>query len=1409
MSWRSVLSPSIQTSQPPRSTPAPNFYTRNGLWCWFLIFLKRVLSIFTHLEFYQDPSYVSENVLQKHSPLRLYDTVTEALRCGLDEGKPARRSSRSISLNSDNNQAKWRFQLFEDPGQVPDSILRKKVETEEEFEKWGEATSVPMDWQMPMSQTKTTSKQDLPIYTNFRYPFPGRFTNLSTYVSKKQNPTAVYKAKFNLPEQWCEEDYESEHDLVLILHGAGPGVEVFANGVRLGYHTDSMTEHEYLLTPECVPRQAEKSHVITLRIFKYCSGSYLEDQDQWWLTGIHRDVELQFRPKAACIWDIDVRANLAAARVELNCAISLDNTSAELSPYAVRATLFDSPTVSMETVVLPIRIIPRTEAKNNLEKLYLGDDRRRGVSEGSMFVLPKERIEPWTAESPKLYSLIVELIQMGTESEPETVVQVEVIRVGFRDVSQNPEKFGEFQVNGERVVFRGVNRHEFTPHHGKVISEESMVADILQMKRHNFNAVRCSHYPNNQRWYELCDYYGLYVIDEANIECHGFVLGGCISLIQFDDRFRDAFLSRCYAMVLRARNHPSIVCWSLGNESGYGPNHYECSKLIRILDDERPVLYEGGTKKGVPLVLGDGRNSVSDFIFPMYHTPELIASYEQESKQRMAPVVLCEYCHCMGNSGGGLHLYWDLFWRNSVWQGGFIWDWVDQGIAYTIPSTTANSSSSSFQQSHHRDYVPHSHSSSNNLNLGSLHNANSAQNLLVTSPRATTGSLPAERSRAESSSSAAGAATTTGTGISTQLSSQAIKQRRSSAVNLLAPHRDHEYCVSKERLLDISFQGKGWLYGGDFGEFSGKEDAQFCLNGVVFPDRTPKPVLYEAKYLMQPYQFLLEAVEGNQIELTVITRYRPAVPLEFGWTLIGEELPASANVSSSRTVDDKVSGIFPSFDVTKDKQVVRFTLPLPTVTTASSTAAPGGIQTPQSDEQTAPSSIPRSSSFFYLRVYSRVNGQCKWADVGHEVAHEVFDLVQTSEGTFGRAPAPNPIHVLPQSSQAGLDMTANSPKMELIDGTRQLVVHANEYDCRIDMKTGALMSFRGKDGQERLSGPSFLPIFYRARTDNDLGGAETHVKSKLIRWFIGNKFWSYSGRWTELGLNEYDESKKWSSVEVTRQDGKSCQVVRTDDLFRVETSYQFLERGIRTNIKVEWIGGPITSVHSLPRIGTLLEIGSQFSRITYCGRGPWENYPDRKKGSSIGVYTQTADDFHVPYVFPSENGGRSDVKWVVMEDSLAQPNTNGAGLAISYSCLDSPDWGIDDEQTLGEGRRFKRPVGTRGAQLNVSRFRVAQLDKARHQYELTRDLMEWRNQSLKVIVDTAHMGVGGDVSWLPSVHDSFKIKFHDPETHESMVWTYQVDLDIITKSSDDDVDEQKRRTEQLNSIRSSVGADET
>jgi len=534
---------------------------------------------------------------------------------------------------------------------------------------------------------------------------------------------------------------------------------------------------------------------------------------------------------------------------------------------------------------------------------------------------------------------------------------------------------------------------------------------------------------------------------------------------------------------------------------------------------------------------------------------------------------------------------------------------------------------------------------------------------------------------------------------------------------------------------------------------------------------------------------------NDQLELSIHSRFSPGVAVDFVWTLIAEEFTSS--LGSAGRATEKTRGSLNVDFMQSSVQTAK--IPLVVTKDAEDPSAP-------EEEQQQSSMAGMSKEFvpFFLRVQAVVAGVCKWAEPGHELAYEVFELVRTSDGKFGRALPPDPANVLPKATLV-VNNESSSATLSPVDGTHQLVIHNDEYDARVDLKTGALVSFRGKDGMERLAGPSALPCFYRACIDNDLGGAEVHVKSTLLRTLIRSKYWSYAGRWRGLDLDAYDETKKWKHVQVDQTGSNQVTVIRTDKLFRVETVFNFLNRGVRVGIRVEWIGGNIGYLDSIPRVGTFFEFASTYSKVTYCGRGPFENYPDRKKSASVGIYTQSADDFHVPYIVPSENGGRGDVRWLVMEDQNQRLQNIAAGFTLSYSCLDAPEWSDDEENNLATfaGQRFKRPAGTRGAQVSISRFHVSQLDKARHQSDLVKDLNDWRNASLKVIMDTAHMGVGGDVSWLPSVHDPFKINFFDSKTGKGMVWTYQIDMDIITQTSEDDVDELRHRQELFNGLRKS------
>jgi beta-galactosidase len=608
-----------------------------------------------------------------------------------------------------------------------------------------------------------------PIYTNITYPWKGTGQAIGTGIPANQNPTGHYRKQFVLPPGW-ESAVRNDNALVrLIFKGAGAGVQVFVDGLFVGYHQDSMTEAEYDITAALSPTlsthrdvtsahpnsgqgedsvataAANQQHCLAVRIFQYTDGSYLEDQDHWWFAGIHRSVELRLVPRVAIedmhvVTDVDhdsinydIRASepptsaavtTADAVMRVAVSLSVDASVPSSNPVVVSAQLENPPGkppgspgvhTSMEGIqnssthaeyVKSSLLFSQNPAFNcepaQLKRTHVfestfasgsaarSSQRERHVkywalrdrlasrrqAATAVLELSQSQAQLWSCERPVLYKLVV---AATTEQGAHQDSVAECAQVGFRRVNIRSTS-GELCVNGRPIKVFGANRHEHDQYKGKAVTEEGMLQDIALLKRLNFNAVRACHYPNNKRWYELCDQFGLYVCDEANIETHGFAQGLALSLLQYDKRYAGAFMSRLRAMVLRSRNHPSIITWSLGNESGMGDNMARGAEWIRRVDPTRPVQYESGTKSGSPpLILGDGLDPVSDVVCPMYHTPKQIAGYARDAKEKR-PIILCEYSHAMGNSNGNLNLYFDLFMSKKPelrqCQGGYIWDWV-------------------------------------------------------------------------------------------------------------------------------------------------------------------------------------------------------------------------------------------------------------------------------------------------------------------------------------------------------------------------------------------------------------------------------------------------------------------------------------------------------------------------------------------------------------------------------------------------------------------------------------------------------------------------------------------------------------------------------------------------------------
>jgi beta-galactosidase/beta-glucuronidase len=509
---------------------------------------------------------------------------------------------------------RWSFLHCPSPAAVPEGFYEAGYP-----DAW-DTIPVPSCWQM--------LGYDVPVYTNVAYPIP-----VDPPRVPQENPVGLYRRVFTLPTGW------DGRQVLLHLAGVDSAFYVWVNGQPVGYSQVAHMPSEFNITPYLV----EGENLLAVQVFQWSDGTYLEDQDMWRMSGIFRDVYLVAVP-ALRVRDVRVRTLLDDAYTDatLDVAVTVSN-SGQAADGLLTLCLLDA---SGQKVLLQ---------QATVDALGAGGETVVTVA------APVANPQKWTAETPYLYTL---LIAMNSD--------VQVVKVGFRRVEIIDRVL---HLNGRPIKLKGVNRHDTHPDLGHAVSYESMVQDIMAMKRHNINAVRTSHYPNDPRWYDLCDRYGLYVIDEADLETHGMQP---LSRLSRDPEWREAYVDRAIRMVERDKNHPSIIIWSLGNESGYGENHIAMAEWIHANDPTRLVHYEGGTGWGA----NELDNACLDIVSTMYpEVARLVAEGEKTDDPR--PFFMCEYAHAMGNGPGNLQEYWDAIYAAPRLMGGCVWEWVDHGIRQT------------------------------------------------------------------------------------------------------------------------------------------------------------------------------------------------------------------------------------------------------------------------------------------------------------------------------------------------------------------------------------------------------------------------------------------------------------------------------------------------------------------------------------------------------------------------------------------------------------------------------------------------------------------------------------------------------------------------------------------------------
>ena len=563
---------------------------------------------------WQDPNNFGENREPMRSTFIVAPTAEQAPAVHDFEVSPLYKSIGGI----------WKFYWTEN---ATDPQPKDFFSTEFDDSAW-KTMPVPGMWEM--------NGYGDPLYSNDGYPWQNYYKKNPPYVPTERNAIGSYRQSFEVPAEW-----KGKH-IYIHIGSATSNVSLWINGEYVGYSEDSKLEAEFEITKYV---KAGKENLFAMQIYRWCDGSYLEDQDFFRLSGISRDCYIYARDKRH-LEDVKIVADLKENYTKGSLSL---NVAATKSAKEARMTIYDPEGKQIIQKSIPLL---NGKAENDYE---LGT------------------VKPWSAESPTLYRLTIEVMN------GDKVVEAAAFNIGFRKVEI---RNAQLLVNGTPIYIKGVNRHEMNTNKGYYVTKEDMIRDIQIMKQLNINAVRTCHYPNSPLWYDLCDKYGIYVCDEANVESHG--MGYKDKTLAIREDYAAAHLIRNQRMVLRDFNHPSIIYWSLGNEAGNGVNFHKCYEWIKAYDKSRPVHYERACE------ISNGYknpklNYNTDIECPMYASHAQCEKYLTNSPKR--PLIQCEYAHAMGNSLGGFKEYWDLVRKYPNYQGGFIWDFADQALTYRDAKT--------------------------------------------------------------------------------------------------------------------------------------------------------------------------------------------------------------------------------------------------------------------------------------------------------------------------------------------------------------------------------------------------------------------------------------------------------------------------------------------------------------------------------------------------------------------------------------------------------------------------------------------------------------------------------------------------------------------------------------------------
>ena len=968
----------------------------------------------------------------------------------------------------------WKFNWVKSPDQRPFWFFKDDYDISD----WKDI-EVPSNWQM--------KGYDVPVYVNIPYPYK----NNPPYIPHEWNPVGSYKRNFKVSPDW------KNKEVFLHFGAVSSAFYVWVNEEMVGYSEDSKVPAEFNITKFLNGGE----NTVAVEVYRWCDGSYLEDQDFWRMSGIQRTVFLHARPKTY-ISDLFVIGDLENNYSEglLNLDVSLNGKASDEKDFIVEASLFDG----------EIKIY--TVTKNVV------------LSEGKVIVNFTEKfpgIKIWSAENPNLYSVLISLMDMKGN-----ILEKVSTKTGFRKVEIVKS---QLLINGVAILLKGTNMHEHDDINGHVVDEAMVLKDIRVMKSNNINAVRTSHYPQQEFWYEMCDKYGLYLIDEADIESHGIGYDKDITIADKPE-WAATHSDRMQRMVERDKNHPSVIIWSMGNEAGDGHNFLDGYKWIKGRDKTRPVQYERAEHNT------NAPERHTDIWCPMYSKIEYLEAYAKDEKNDR-PLIMCEYAHAMGNSTGNLQDYWTVIEKYPKLQGGFIWDWVDHGLLKTDENGE-----------------------------------------------------------------------------------------------------------------------KFWAYGGDYGEEGIPSDGNFCINGLVWPDRTPHPGLAEVNKVYQYVGFdPVDLTEGkirikNKYDFTNLSEFN------FEWEVISDGVVSQ---SGKLTIPDL-----------KPKAETMVAIPLK-------------------------KTDPARGAEYFLNI--RVLRSDEWNSVPeeHVYASAQFKLPEQGAPLFAKR---DDLAVL-QTNTAEKKLNVSGSDMKLV----------------FDLEKGRLESYAYKGKELIKKGPE--PDFWRPPTDNDYGYG---MDKKL-------GVWKKAGESTVVTKANISQPELGKVIVSFTYDIKGSEGEKIAGYASVYTIYGSADVVVKNQFsKIS------DNIPEIPRMGMQMQLPAEFTNLKWLGRGPHENYTDRKTSADVGLYESTVADQYVPYIRPQENGYKTDTRWLTLTDD------NGTGILFSGDpliCFAALNNIHDDFESPGKLSQYRKDAKS----ANTHTVDVKPLDL------------------VNLNIDLGQMGVGGDDSWGAVIHPQYRL----------------------------------------------------